>query len=53
VGKSNVFFSGRKDEAKRDVKSAYLDLPGRHLEFFGELFAPRRIGLLVCDKDAL
>ena len=35
------------------MKSAYLDLPGRHLEFFGELFAPGRIGLLVGDKDAL
>ena len=38
---------------KREREGAYLDLPGRHLQFFGQLFAPGRIGLLVCDKDAL
>ena len=33
--------------------NTYLNLPGRHLEFFGELFAPGSIRFLVGDKDAL
>jgi hypothetical protein len=35
------------------VENTYLNLPGRHLEFFGELFAPWSIRFLVCDKDTL
>lgn len=35
------------------MENAYLDLPGRHLEFFGELFAPGSIRFLVGDKDSL
>jgi hypothetical protein len=35
------------------VGNAYLYLPGRHLEFFGELFAPGSIRFLVGDKDSL
>jgi hypothetical protein len=34
-------------------EGAYLDLSGRHLEFFGKLLAPGRVGFLVSDKDAL
>lgn len=33
--------------------NTYLNLPGRHLEFFGELFAPWSIRFLVGDKDTL
>ena len=35
------------------MENTYLNLPGRHLEFFGELFAPWSIRFLVGDKDAL
>jgi hypothetical protein len=35
------------------VENTYLNLPGRHLEFFGELFAPWSIRFLVGDKDTL
>jgi hypothetical protein len=34
-------------------EDAYLDLSGRHLEFFGKLLAPGRVGFLVGDEDAL
>jgi len=43
-------FSGGEEE---EMGWKYLDLPGRHLEFFGELFAPGSIRFLVGDKDAL
>jgi hypothetical protein len=35
------------------VENTYLNLPGRHLEFFGELFAPGSIRFLVGDKNSL
>jgi hypothetical protein len=38
---------------RKGVENTYLNLPGRHLEFFGELFAPGSIRFLVCDKDTL
>ncbi len=48
--KKRVF---QKSRGRNGVENAYLDFPGRHLEFFGELFAPGRIGFLVGHKDAL
>jgi hypothetical protein len=44
-----------KEEKKRKKTGGwtYLNLPGRHLEFFGKLFALRSIRFLVGDKDAL
>jgi len=35
------------------VGNTYLNLSGRHLEFFGEFFAPGSIRFLVGDKDTL
>jgi hypothetical protein len=43
----------RSRGGRNGVENAYLDLPGRHLEFFGELFAPGSIRFLVSDKDSL
>jgi hypothetical protein len=38
---------------RNGVENTYLNLPGRHLEFFGEVFAPGSIRFLVGDKDTL
>ena len=35
-----------------DDEDAHLNLSGGHLEFLREIFAPRRVGLLVVDKHA-
>ncbi len=43
----------QRSSAGNGAENAYLYLPGRHLEFFGKLFAPGSIGFLVSDKDAL
>jgi hypothetical protein len=43
----------RSIRGRNGVENTYLDLPGRHLEFFGELFAPGSIRFLVGDKDTL
>jgi hypothetical protein len=43
----------RSREGRNGVGNTYLNLPGRHLEFFGEFFAPGSIRFLVRDKDTL
>jgi hypothetical protein len=38
---------------KREKKGAYLNLSGRHLEFFGKIFALGCVWLLVRKKNVL
>ena len=39
--------------AQKDTIGTYLNLPGRHLQFFREFLAPWSVWFLVGDKDAL
>lgn len=53
--KTRVEEGGKKREGRKSGTDddTYLNFPGRHLEFFGEVFALGRVRFLVSDKDAL
>jgi hypothetical protein len=51
-GRRRVFPDGRLFFLGAPVLEPHLNLPGGHLEFFGELLASGSVWLLVCEKDA-